>query len=208
MSDPDAWKHTSGVTVMIALASSDNFDFQAYKDTFTGFEGEMIGEKIVNDLRLVETVDNHGEVLQISAIIEGDDPTEGLVVAANMPLSGEALYRPLLEQIISSIEVTTKIQNALITVDPTSGPIPTTHVFNLSEFQPNETVLILFYYEPPPGRNFKSYKTTLIVDENGTGEFSLNSEDAMPGGEHWVGEYLVTAIGYEGSYAEVLVTFE
>jgi formylglycine-generating enzyme required for sulfatase activity len=208
MSDPDAWKHTSGVTVMIALASSDNFDFPAYKDTFTGFEGEMIGEKIVNDLRLVETVDNHGEVLQISAIIEGDDPTEGLVVAANMPLSAEALYRPLLEQIISSIEVTTKNQNAVITADPTSGPIPTTHIFNLSEFQPNETVLMLFYYEPPPGRNYISYKTTLIVDENGAGEFSLNSEDAMPGGEHWVGEYMVTAIGYEGSYAEVLVTFE
>ena len=31
--------------------------------------------------------------------------------------------------------------------------------------------------------------------------------DAMPRGEYWGGEYLVSAMGYDGSYAEVLVGF-
>jgi Tol biopolymer transport system component len=210
MSDPDAWKHSSAVMVTILLARGDDFDFQAYKDTFTGLEGKMIGETMLGDLRLVETVSTNpfdqGEVLHLSATIEGDKPSEGLVVEAKMPRSGEALYRPLLEQIINSIVITTKIKSAEISAKPASGTIPTTHTFTLSKFHSNETVLIMFYFEPS-GRNYYSYKTTLTVDENGNGEFRLSSEDAMPEGERWVGEYLVRAIGYEGSYAEVLLTF-
>lgn len=213
MSDPDAWKHSSAVMVAIFLANSSHFDFQAYKESFTGFEGEMIGEAMLNDLRLVETVSTNpfdqGEVLHVSTIIEGDKPTEGLIVETKMPRSGEALYRPFLEQIISSIVITTKVKSAAITAEPDSVSIPATHTFTLSKFHPNETVLIIFYFEPM-GRNYFSYKTTLTVNENGNGngELIVNSEETNPERENWFGEYLVRAIGYEGSYAEVLVTYK
>ena len=105
MSDPDAWKHISGLSVLIALARASEVDLQDYKDSFRGWSGDMIGEATVNGLRLIETVFNDRQVLQLSAIIEGEDPTEGLVVAANLPLSAETLYRPLMEQIITSIKV-------------------------------------------------------------------------------------------------------
>jgi len=109
----------------------------------------------------------------------------------------------LMEQIITSIKVYSKIQNAVITADPSSGPIPTTYNFTLSEFPPNQTVHITIYGEPPPRRNNLLYETTLTADENGKGEFSVTSEESNP-----KGEYLVIALAYDGSFAEVLVIFE
>jgi hypothetical protein len=211
MSDSNAGKHSSAVMATILLAQSDDFDYQEYKETFTGLTGEMIGETMLNDLRLVETVSTNrfdqGEVLHISTIIEGDKPTEGLIVEAKMPRSSEALYRPFLEQIISSIAITNKVKSAVITAEPDTVSIPATHTFTLSKFHPNESVLVIFYFEPT-GRNYFSYKTTLTVDENGNGELIVNSEETNPEGENWFGEYLVKAIGYEGSYAEVLMTYK
>ena len=82
----------------------------------------MIGETMLGDLRLVETVSSNpfdkGEVLHVSTIIEGDYPTEGLVVEAKMPRSDEIKYRPLLEQMIGSIVITTKVKSAEISAEP------------------------------------------------------------------------------------------
>ena len=81
------------------------------------------------------------------------------------------------------------------------------HVLDLLEGQFDLGTKLLLNFEPS-GQNLLAYKTTLTVDQNGDGELILSSEDAMPGGEVWVGEYLVRAIGYEGSYAETQVIFE
>lgn len=202
MSDPDAWTHPSGVWLMIIPGVSSE-DFPALLNEFTrGMIIEGPGETVVNGHKLVQVASSDGEILQIAAFIEGGNPTEGVFVVALMPLSGEELYRPLMEQIIHSIEVYSKIENAVITADPASGPIPTIYNFTLSEFQTNETVHITIYYEPPPQWINLLYETTLTIDENGFGEFSLTSAES-----NFKGEYLVRAMGYAGSYAEVLVTF-
>jgi hypothetical protein len=203
MSDPKASKSPSGVWLMIMPGGSSE-GFSAWTDYFTsGAIIEGPDETIVNGHKYIQAVLSDGEILQITAFKEGDDPPEGVFVVAYMPLSGEDMYRPLMEQIIDSIEVYSNIPNAIITADPHSGSIPTTYIFTLSDFQPSETVYIAIYYEPPPRPLNNLLEVTLTVDENGVGEFSFTSKESNP-----KGEYLIVAVGNEGSYAEVLVVFE
>jgi hypothetical protein len=198
MGDPNAWQVPEGLWLMVIPIERLADDISVYSNDFsrgTIIEGPT--ETIVNGNKRTLVVSNDSEVIQISVLIESDDPTEGVFVTALLPYSGEELYRPLIEQIINSIEVYSKIPDAVITSDPLMGPIPTTYLFTLSEFQPNETIYIKIYYKQSLSM---IYETTLTADELGNASFEVTSEPSDN-----TGAYLIIAEGESGSYGETIV---
>ena len=135
-----------------------------------------------------------GEILTIASTIWAVDTELAVFIIGYMPHARANIYRPLVEEIISSIQIGEKNRVPSIIVIPRSGPRPTSYNFYLAEFLPEESVDIEVFQ--PDGTIV--YQTTLISDGEGNSTFLVVSEPTGP-----IGTYRIVARGDDGSSAAV-----